>query len=88
MADKPDALFAARMELWDLEEEAGAPELPDDRTDVLAEPDRLVRCVPEIPLVEDTASVFTEAVALLADVRPEVEAGLELAPVGDEELWR
>jgi hypothetical protein len=76
------------MEPWDLDEEASAPELPDDRTDAPAEPDRLVRCVPEIPLVEETASVFAGAVALLADVRPEVEGGLELGPVGDEELWR
>jgi hypothetical protein len=88
MADEPDAPFVARMELGDLEEEASAPELPDDRTDAPAEPDRLVRCVPEIPLVEEIVSVFTKAVALLADVRPEVDAGLELAPVGDEELWR
>jgi hypothetical protein len=84
MADNPVAPFVARMELWDFEEEASAPEPPDDRTDAPAEPDRLVRCVPEIPLVEETANVVTEAVVLLADVRPEVEAGLEPAPFGVE----
>jgi hypothetical protein len=88
MADKPDVPFVARMELWDLEDEASPPEPRGDNTDAPTAPDRLVRCVPEIPLAEETANVFTEGVVLLADVRPEVEAGLELAPVGDEELWR
>jgi hypothetical protein len=88
VADKPDGPLVDRTELVDLDEEASAPELPDDRTDAPAEPDRLDRCVPEMPLVEETASVVTEVVALLEDVRPDVEAGLELAPVGDEELWR
>ena len=88
MADKPDGPLIERTELADFDEEASAPELPDDMTDAPAEPDRLDRCVPEIPLVEETASVVTEVVALLEDVRPDVEGGLELAPVGDVELWR
>ena len=88
MADKPDGPLVERTELVDLDEEASAPALPDDRTQAPAEPDRLDRCVPEIPLVEETASVVTEAVVLLDDVRPDVEVGLELAPPGDEELWR
>ena len=88
MADKPDGPLVERTELVDLDEEASAPELPDDRTDAPAEPDRLDRCVPEIPLVEETVNVATEAVVPLEDVRPDVEVGVELAPVGDEELWR
>jgi hypothetical protein len=88
VADKPDDPLVERTELVDFDEEASAPELPDDRTDAPAEPDRLDRCVPEIPLVEETASVVTEVVVLLEDVRPDVEVGLEPAPVGDEELWR
>jgi hypothetical protein len=88
VADKPDGPLVERTELVDLDEEASAPELPDDRTDAPAEPDRLDRCVPEIPLVEETVSVAKVAVVLLDDVRPDVEGGLELAPVGDVELWR
>jgi hypothetical protein len=88
VADKPDDPLVERTELVDFDEEASAPELPDGRTDAPAEPDRLDRCVPEIPLVEETASVVTEVVVLLEDVRPDVEVGLEPAPVGDEELWR
>jgi hypothetical protein len=88
VADKPDDPLVERTELVDFDEEASAPELPDDRTDAPAEPDRLDRCVPEIPLVEETVSVAKVAIVLLDDVRPDVEGGLELAPVGDVELWR
>jgi hypothetical protein len=70
VADKPDGPLVERTELVDLDEEASAPELPDDRTDAPAEPDRLDRCVPEIPLVEETVSVAKVAIVLLDDVRP------------------
>ena len=71
-----------------LDEEASAPEVVDDRTDAPTEPDRLDRCGPDIPLVEEAESVVTEVVVLFEAVLPEVEAGLEVAPADDDELWR
>jgi hypothetical protein len=88
MADRPDAPFVEKTELVDLDDEASAPGVVDDRTDAPVEPDRLDRCDPDIPLVDETESVVTEGVRLLEDVRLDVEAGTEGAPVGDEELWR
>jgi hypothetical protein len=71
-------------------EKASVPEVVDDSTDEPATPDRLDRCDPAIPLVEEGKSVFTEVVVPLEAVRPEVEVELELelVPVADEELWR
>ena len=88
MANKPDAPLVERTELVDFDEELSAPGVVDDRTDIPAEPDKLDRCDADIPLVDETESVVTEVVRLLEDVRLDVEAGLEGAPVADEELWR
>jgi hypothetical protein len=60
----------------------------DDRTEAPAKPDRPDRSAPDIPLVEETASVFTEAVALLADDLPEVELALGPEPFCEEEFCR
>ena len=87
VADNPDAPLVERTGLVDLGEEANAPVALDDRTEKPAELDRFDRCDPAIPLVEETESVVTEVVVLFEAVRPEVEVGLEVAPV-DEELWR
>ena len=67
---------------------ASAPDVLDDRADAPAKPDRPDRCAPDIPLVEETASVFTEVVALLADDLPEVEVELGLALLCEEEFCR
>jgi hypothetical protein len=88
IADKPDALLLERAEVVDLEEEESAPEVLDDRTDAPAAPDKLDCCDPAIPLVEETESVGTEEIVLLEAVLPDVEVGLELALVDDEELCR
>jgi hypothetical protein len=88
VADNPDAPLVERTESVDLDEEASAPGALDDRTETPAELDRLDRCDPAIPLVEEVASVVTEVVVLFEAVRPEVEVGLEAAPVDDEEFWR
>ena len=88
MADNPDAPLVERTELVDLDEEASAPGALDDRTETPAELDKLDRCDPAIPLVEEAESVVTEVLALFEAVRPEVEDGLEGAPVDDEEFWR
>ena len=53
-----------------------------------AKPDRPERCAPDIPLVEETASVLTEVVALLADDLPEVDVALELVLLCEEEFCR
>ena len=68
--------------------EASAPGAPDDRTEAPAELDRLDRCDPAIPVVEEAERVVTEVVALFEAVRPEVEDGPDGAPVDDEEFWR
>ena len=88
MADNPDAPLVERTELIGLDEEASAPGALDDKTETPAELDRLDCCDPAIPLVEEAESVVTEVVALFEAVRPEVEVGLEAAPVDDEEFWR
>jgi len=72
----PDAVLVERTELVDFDEVAS---VLDDRTDVPAKPDRPDRCAPDMPLVEETASVLTELVALLANDRPGIE--VELGPV-------
>ena len=72
----PDAVLVERTELVDFHEVAS---VLDDRTDVPAKPDRPDRCAPDMPLVEETASVLTELVALLANDRPGIE--VELGPV-------
>jgi hypothetical protein len=86
IADKPDALLLERAEV--LVEGETAPEVGDDRTDAPAGPERLDCCDPAIPLVEETESVGTEEIVLLEAVLPDVEVGLELALVDDEELCR
>ena len=88
MADNPDAPLVERTELVDLDEEASAPGALDDRTETPAELDKLDRCDPAIPLVEEAESVVTEVLALFEAVRPEVEVELEAPPVDDEEFWR
>ena len=88
MADNPDAPLVDSTELVDLDEAASAPGALDDRTETPAELDKLDRCDPAIPLVEEAESVVTEVLALFEAVRPEVEVGLEGAPVDDEEFWR
>ena len=88
MADNPDAPLVKRTELVDLDAEASAPGALDDRTETPAELDRLDRCDPAIPLVEEAESVVTDVVALFEAVRPEVEVGPEAAPVDNEEFWR
>jgi len=88
VADNPDAPLVERTELVDLDEAASAPDALDDKTETPAELDRLDRCDPAIPLVEEAESVVTEVVALFEAVRPEVEVGLEAAPVDNEEFWR
>jgi hypothetical protein len=87
-ADRPDAPPAERTELVDFDELASAPDVLEERVDAPAKPDRPDRCAPDIPLVEETASVFTEVVALLADDLPEVEVELGLAPFCEEEFCR
>jgi hypothetical protein len=86
IADRLDAPLLERAEV--LVEDESAPEVGDDRTDAPAAPERLDCCDPAIPLVEETESVGTEEIVLLEAVLPDVEAGPELAPVDDEELWR
>jgi hypothetical protein len=84
----PDIALVERTELADFDEVASAPEVLDDRADVPAKPARLDRCAPDVPLVEETARVLTEVVALLEDDRPEVEVELELVLFCEEEFCR
>jgi hypothetical protein len=86
IADRLGAPLLDRAEV--LVEDESAPEVGDDRTDAPAAPERLDCCDPAIPLVEETESVGTEEIVLLEAVLPDVEAGLELVLVDDEELWR
>ena len=67
---------------------ASAPDALDNRVDVAAKPDRLDRCAPDIPLVEETARVLTGVATLLENDRPEVEIELELGLLCEEELCR
>ena len=87
MPDRP-APLVERTELVDFDEVASAPDVLDDRTEVPAKPDRLDRCAPDIPLVEETARVLTELDALLENDRPEVEVELELGLLCEEEFCR
>ena len=57
-----------------------------DRVDVPAKPDRLDRCAPDIPLVEEAARVLIEVDALFENERPDV--GLELGLLCEEEFCR
>src|ERR1700738_2352607 len=84
VAVRPDTPLVERTELVDFEEEVSAPDVLDDRTVCPTVFERLDCCAPDIPLVEEALSVVTDAVVLLEDVRPEVDAGLAC----DEELWR
>ena len=72
----------------DFDDVASAPDVLGDRTEAPAKPDRPDRCAPDIPLVDETASVFTDVVALLADDLPEVEVELGLVPFCEEEFCR
>ena len=67
---------------------ASAPDVLDDRTDAPTKPDRLDRCAPDIPLVEETTSFLTEVDALLENDRPEVEVEPELVLLCEEEFCR
>jgi hypothetical protein len=64
------------------------PNVLEDKTEAPAEPERLDLCAPDIPLVEETASVFTEVDALLENERPEVAEGLEPVPFCDDEFCK
>ena len=86
IAARLDAPLLERAEV--LVEDETAPEVGDDKTDAPAAPERLDCCDPAIPLVEETESVGTEEIVLLEAVLPDVDVGLELAPLDDEELWR
>src|SRR5882757_10951887 len=85
-ADRPDAPPAERTELVDFDELASAPDVLDWRTDAPAKPDRLDRCAPDIPLVEETARVLTWVDTLLENGRPEAEAEPELVLLCEEEF--
>jgi hypothetical protein len=84
VAKRPLAPLTERVELIDFDVEAIPPNVLNDSAEVPTDPDAADRCVPEIPLVEDAESVLTEVDALLAAVRPEVDA--ELALLCCEEL--
>ena len=87
-ADRPDAPPVERTELVGFDEVASAPDVLEERTDAPAKPDRPDRCAPDIPLVEETASVFTDVAVLLADDLSEVEVELGLVPFCEEEFCR
>jgi hypothetical protein len=72
----------------DFGEVASAPDVLDDWADVPAKPDRPDRCAPDIPLVEETARVLTDAEALLENDRPEAEVEPELVLLCEEEFCR
>jgi hypothetical protein len=84
VAASPDAAFVARTEFVDFDGSSALDGL-DESPDVLTEFESAERCIPDIPLLNVTASAFAEADALLADVRPELETGLV---VWEEELCR
>ena len=78
MAARPLVPLIERAELEDLDVEASPPNALEDRAEVLTDPDAADRCAPDIPLVEEAENVLTEVDALLAAVRPEVDAELVL----------
>jgi hypothetical protein len=81
-------VLVERTELVDFDEVASAPDVLDDRADAPAKPDRLDRCAPDIPLVEETASVLTGVETLLENDRPEVEVEPELVLLCEEAFCR
>ena len=70
----------------DFEEDARAPSVLEDNANVRTEFDRLDCCGLEIPFIEEATNVGEAVVALLDDVRPEVE--LELLLVCEEGACR
>ena len=74
MAERPLAPLIERAGFVDLDERANPLDVLEDRAEVPTDPDATDRCAPDIPLVEEAESVLTEADALLAAVRPEVDA--------------
>ena len=78
MAERPLAPLIERAEIVDFDEDANPPDTLEDRAEVPTDADAADRCAPDIPLVEETENVLTEVDALLAAVRPEVDAGFAL----------
>jgi hypothetical protein len=78
VAARPLVPLIERAELEDLDVEASPPNVLEDRAEVLIDPDAADCCASDIPLVEEAESVLTEVDALLAPVRPEVDAELAL----------
>jgi hypothetical protein len=74
VAERPLAPLIERAELVDFDGEANPPSVLKDRAVVPIDADAADRCAPDIPLVEEAESVLTEVDALLAAVRPEVDA--------------
>jgi hypothetical protein len=74
MAERPLAPLIERAELVDFDEEANPPDVLEDRAEVPTDPNAGDRSAPDIPLLEEAESVLTEVDALLAAVRPEVDA--------------
>ena len=86
MVERLLAPLVERAELVDFDDEANPPDVLEDRAEVPTDPNAADRCVPDIPLVEEAESVLTEVDALLAAVRPEVDA--EFALLCCEEFCR
>ena len=86
MAERPLAPLIEKGEIVDFDEEANPPDVLEGRAEVPTDPDAADRCAPDIPLVEETASVLTEVETLLAAVRPAVDT--EFALLCCEELCR
>jgi hypothetical protein len=82
----PDDPLVDRDAFADLDEDDRAPEVLEDSAKVLTELDRLDCCGLDIPFVEEATNVGEAVVALLDEVRPEVE--LELLFVCEEEACR
>jgi hypothetical protein len=78
VAERPLAPLIERAEIVDFDEEANPPDALEDTAEAPTDADAADRCAPDIPLVEETENVLTEVVALLAAVRPEVDAGFAL----------
>ena len=74
MAERPLVPLIERAEPVDFDKEANPPDVFEDKTEVPTDPDAADRCAPDIPLAEEAESVVTEVDALLAAVRPEVDA--------------
>ena len=78
MAARPLVPLIERAELEDLDVEASPANVLEDRAEALIDPDAADCCAPDIPLVEEAENVLTEVDAMLAAVRPEMDAELEL----------